>query len=627
MNEFPPPDQDVVRALRRAQDRASRLYFECLQLRRDAKELGNRIEVVEGSIAYRLGAGIVSIVRAPWRLAGLPRLLLDLFRSMRERTNKDDSAERIPLLPADFTWSFEADPYSSAALAPVSLSGLRIAAVLDEFSHASFAPECEILQLAPQGFESDLDEFNPHFLLIESAWRGHRDVWRQKIHPVSAELCYLLDCCRRRGIPTVFWNKEDPSHFENFLASAGLFDHVFTTDITCIPRYREVLGHDRVYVLPFACQPSLQNPIEREPRQAAASFAGSWYQRYSERSKEFTRIVDAVAEVMPVDIYDRNAGRGDPSFEFPKRFHPLIKGRLPFSQIDKAYKGYRFGITINTVTSSPSMLARRIYELMACNTVVISNSAVALANGFAELALIHGKPGFAEELTKVASNEDARHRLQLKALRHVLGGHTMTHRLADMVAKVTGRDYSITAPRIVVFARVRTAEELNSVKAAYSCQSWRQKRLLLLTELGAESHCQSAGVELLDPADAVNAGVRILQDADWIALFDPRDHYGRQYLTDLALATSYCDVEALGKSRRFSRSRSGEVRLIGDERYRHAPISPRCSLIQAKSVDRSTLLLLAAGDGAASTITGLAVDEFNYCENGGSHNVEGVDVD
>lgn len=625
MKQESPPDQDLVRALRRAQDRASKVHLTCLQLRHAAADLRDRAELLEHSISFRLGEALVSAFRSPRLLAKLPRLALDLYREGRRRAHeKREATDRQFDVPTDFSWSFDADEYCEPQRSPEQVGQLRVAAVLDEFSYASFAPECKVLQVEPDEFELDLDAFQPHMLLVESAWRGVRNGWCQKIHPVSVELCYLLDCCRRRGIPTVFWNKEDPSHFEHFIAAARLFDHVFTTDIECVPRYRKELGHDRVHVLPFGCQPRLNNPIEQERRQAAAIFAGSWYCRYPERSREFARMVDDVSRVLPVEIYDRNAGRGDPNFEFPERFRTMIKGSLPFSEIGRAYKAYRFGITVNTVKSSPSMVARRIYELMASNTLVISNPAMGLQD-LAHVTLVHGEPGFADQLEYLASNQEARHRVQLKALRHVLLGHTMTHRLAHLASRVMACDFGVPAPRIAVVARVRTLEEVAKVQAAYLCQSWRHKRLVLMTELEAVIS-PSADVKVIDRS-ASGAATGIAEEVDWVAMFDPRDHYGPQYLTDLALATLYCDADAIGKSRRFSRVSTGEIVMLNGVRYRPGRLSRRCSILRAQSIDGVVLEFAASAEDDVVEIPGLAIDEFNYCENGGSHGVEGVDVD
>ncbi|BDZ42873.1 hypothetical protein GCM10025865_21720 [Paraoerskovia sediminicola] len=51
----------------------------------------------------------------------------------------------------------------------------------------------------------------------------------------STELRGITRWCRENDVPTVFWNKEDPVHFDLFVATAALFDVVFTTDVDSIP--------------------------------------------------------------------------------------------------------------------------------------------------------------------------------------------------------------------------------------------------------------------------------------------------------------------------------------------------------------------------------------------------------
>lgn len=147
----------------------------------------------------------------------------------------------------------------------VQLQKLKVACVMDEFSYTNFHAECHFFQLSPKAWQRELADFKPDFLFIESAWRGKDDQWSSKIGHTSAELLGMVAWCNEQGIPTVFWNKEDPVHFETFLNTAKLFDHVFTTDIDCIQRYKAALKHDRVGLLLFACQPSISNPLEHTP--------------------------------------------------------------------------------------------------------------------------------------------------------------------------------------------------------------------------------------------------------------------------------------------------------------------------------------------------------------------------
>lgn len=209
----------------------------------------------------------------------------------------------------------------------IPLSCLKVAAVMDDFSHHAFSPECQLLSLSADGWKAQVEEFEPDLVFIESAWRGVDESWQRKVSDYSSELRGLIDWAKRKGIATAFWSKEDPVHYSRFLPVARLASHVFTTDIDCIAKYKRVLGHDRVYLLPFAAQPALHNPIETVERRDGFSFAGSWYSRYAERQTNFRTLVGVARKLKWIEIYDRNGDRPLPhDFAFPEEFHGEIKG-------------------------------------------------------------------------------------------------------------------------------------------------------------------------------------------------------------------------------------------------------------------------------------------------------------
>src|SRR5699024_5063414 len=124
-----------------------------------------------------------------------------------------------------------------------------------EFSLLAWTPEFETVLLTPAEWRDQLRETPIDMLLVESAWAGNHGAWQYQLTGSQAprqDLVELVEYCRNQSIPTVFWNKEDPSHFEDFIDSAKLFDMVFTTDSTLVPKYQEVLGHARVDSLSFA---------------------------------------------------------------------------------------------------------------------------------------------------------------------------------------------------------------------------------------------------------------------------------------------------------------------------------------------------------------------------------------
>src|SRR5699024_1051455 len=129
----------------------------------------------------------------------------------------------------------------------------------------------------------------PDLVFTESAWEGNGGSWKYHLVGATAPrpaIVELTAYCRDNGIPTVFWNKEDPPHFVDFLDTARLFDYVFTTDGDKIPDYVDRLGHDRVNLLPFAAQPAIHNPgrIRGVERDRAVVFGGMYFRdKYPER--------------------------------------------------------------------------------------------------------------------------------------------------------------------------------------------------------------------------------------------------------------------------------------------------------------------------------------------------------
>ena len=267
------------------------------------------------------------------------------------------------------------------------LREIKVACVMDEFTFASYKDICTLQQLSIDQWQSELEQLQPDILFIESAWRGKNDAWNRKISQASPELLGTLEWCKERTIPTMFWNKEDPVHFGTFLNTAKRFDYVFTTDLNCIGNYKRDLGHDRVYLLPFGCNPIDHNPIEKFQRKPKACFAGSYYVRYPERIRDLDALLETFIGHSGVDIYDRNYGKEDANYAFPGKYKPLILGNLKYEDIDLAYKGYEYGINLNSVKYSPTMFARRVFELLASRTMVVSNYSQGVRLFFGDLVI------------------------------------------------------------------------------------------------------------------------------------------------------------------------------------------------------------------------------------------------
>jgi FkbM family methyltransferase len=492
-----------------------------------------------------------------------------------------------------------------------NLRQLRVACIADEFTYHSFAPECELLQLRSDTWKAQLQAFSPDLVFIESAWRGVADSWQRKVSDVSPELVDLIEWAMLARIPTAFWCKEDPVHFVRFLPVARMVDHVFTTDIDCIPRYMAALRHERVHLLPFAAQPALHNPIESFPREDAFCFAGSFYRKYPERQADFQALVKVARRLRSLVIYDRNSNRPQPhDFNYPDEFRSELRDALDYAEVDRAYKGFRFGITVNTIKHSQSMFARRAFELMACNTVVVSNFSRGLRLLFADLVVASDNAGeLAQRLTPVCNDERHYRALRLRALRSVLGQHTYSHRLAYVVSRIEQRLVAPPRPKVAVVAEVANAADAERAATAMNRQTWRDAELLLVGPVGS-----------LPPAFRAlpdrNALAATLDSFDHVAVFDVGDYYGPEYLTDLALATSFARDDGVTKSAFYRAEADGSTLLQGDGRQYKvvAAATLRRSLVRTAAFRRTLASTEGRlGDAEARDGRFVGLDEFSYC--------------
>lgn len=599
-----------------------------------------RLVKTRGSMTYQLGYQIKNSANSLGDLVKLPVRLLRLYRkaSQQRQHNERKLLTNDPLrallppapvlqgdnylkLPAALPTS-EATRATLLRQADHPVSRLKVACVMDEFTFGSYRYECDLMQLTPANWKAEIEGFGPELLFIESAWRGKDDLWGSKIGHNGQELQDILGWCRQSKVPTVFWNKEDPVHFETFLTTAKQFDHVFTTDIDCIHRYKSALGHDRVYLLPFACQPALHNPIELYERKDAFCFAGAYYARYPERTRDLGNFVCELPKFRPLEIFDRNFGKDDVNYKFPEEYQPYIVGTLPFEKIDTAYKGYRYAINLNSIKQSQSMFARRVFELLGCNTLTVSNFSRGVRLLFGDLVVTtdNGEE-MLRRLQLLAEDPLNSDKLRLAALRKVMQEHTYTQRLAYVMSKVTGSAKAQRLPEIVVIGEARDREQFNMLRSHLDRQTYSQVRMVIISDAYQSSIVSDdPRILVLKPAQLKKTSLgELVGNTPWVTAFVPSDYYGPNYLLDLALATRYSRAQVVGKEAHFTcKGQSAEL-VANEQAYRPTQtLSARRALVAIEIVASQPLLIWLKNLPSLqyTHAQGVSIDPFNYCENG-----------
>lgn len=489
------------------------------------------------------------------------------------------------------------------------MKDLKMAAIMDQFTLESYAPECHLLELTPAHWREEVDAFEPDLLFIESAWQGKDGLWYHKVDRYSQELYELTQYLRKKGVPIVFWNKEDPVYTDIFMLAAGYADVVFTTDIDCIPRYKAELGHDRVYHLHFAAQPRLHNPIEKYDRKDKFCFAGAYYHKYKERCQVFDDFAQQFIAGKGLDIYDRNYGHARPEHAFPAQYEPYILGSLPSSQIDVAYKGYTYGINMNSIQQSQTMFARRAFEMMASNTITVGNFSRGTKNYFGDLTICTNDAKTVElYLERCCQDPATRDKYRLLGLRKALSEGLYQDRLGYITEKVFGVNMKPALPAVTVLARAGSKKQAERLARLFQAQTLPGARLVFVgTGLqGKEGYsCIAAGaLASTRCGDVCGEGL--------VAVWEGTDWYGPNYLLDLVLTWNYGAFRGAGKAAHFTAE--SDSPLQGELAYRPAQsLVLRRSMVRWDVAQDMTLAELSGN----TEVTGpelMGTDPFQYCQ-------------
>ena len=491
-----------------------------------------------------------------------------------------------------------------------TIKQLRMAVIFDEFTTASYQNECELITFTPDNWEEVLIDNTPDLLMVESAWEGYNGSWNKRVGYYGEEsiapLKALVKWCNEKNIPTIFWNKEDPVHFDRFIETAKYFDHIYTTDGDMIPEYQKRVGHTKVYALPFAAQPTIHNPIKIvDKKENMACFAGSYYRHHENRCIDMDRVFDGAAKYGLV-IYDRNFEKNQngemPNHQFPDRLKPFIKGNLRYYEIDKAYKGYKVVINVNTVKESPTMFSRRVFEALACGSPVVSTYSQGIENIFGDLVDISEDEKEIDNAFKLLlTNEKHYNQRAQVGIRKVLTSHTYSNRL-ETIVKNAGLNFCFAKPVVTVVGIARTRKEFNDLLNNFKKQSYEEKQLYILIEpfegyLELYNGFNSGNVNTFIKA-YINLYRNILEwiKTPYVTYFNMEDHYGKHYLLDLMNATLFTESDFLGKGSYYSvcdkNKKSKKVIKVNDGKENEfvSTLLPSCTIVK-KEVFKSEDLI------------------------------------
>ncbi|MED0967755.1 glycosyltransferase [Bacillus paramycoides] len=485
----------------------------------------------------------------------------------------------------------------------------KIAVILDEFSYECFKYEANLLPITQKNWKEIIEQESPEMLLVESAWAGNKGAWNYKVanlhknnrHPQLKE---LVNFCKLKGIPTVFWDKEGKDNFEVFKEAGSYFDYIFVTDEHNIENFKGVAKHDRVYPLSFAAQPRIHNPINKNRgKLGTVAFSGSWYgNKHPDRIKDVENIV-APAVDFDLDIYDRFYGvemKTATDRTWPDLYQDSIIGKLSYDNMVEAYKNYDIFLNVNSIQNSKYMFSRRVYEVLASKTMVISGDSVGVREQVGDYLYISDAPEKTKNMLKVLLQNPLKLEREAKlAQRFIMENHTYRHRLEEMF-DIVGMQYQKKEEKLVsVVAITNRPQFMDNIYENLSHQTYGNiEHIIILNNNDMNikqwekrfENLKNTRVFKVDEKNSLGTCLNFAvgkAKGEIIAKLDDDDYYAPNYLKDMVMSFDYTDASIVGKSTylvHFEENNALVKRKIGTGEERYSNFVAGATLVFKKEV-------------------------------------------
>ena len=538
------------------------------------QQLQGEIAALRQSIRFRVGGVLadafripLDALRAPYRLARLGRAALRR-RAERRRTapvDREADAGRAVGSPAGVR-AVPDLPTIGPCAGPAAGRPV-VAAVLSPSLAAVLQYETDLVVLTGAEWRRQLERARPAFLLVESAPDVRGDDWSRPADPASAaasrEIDQLLRCCRERGVRTVLWHTAGVIDRGGPFATAGTFDAVFTADTDLVPRLREACRTERIRFLPAAAEPRLHNPSGEAawPRHPVC-FVGFAPPAESRRGEEVRHLIGPASRFGLHVIDDRR------------------------ESLERMAAAYRCHDVVLNAAGSSAAVPRRVFESLASGTPVVAADAPALRDLLGEcVRLTRGAAATTSHLEALLCDEEVHAREAHLGYRRVHRSHTWRHRLDTIMAEIGVQPPDRLHASVSVVAPVARPRNLPRAVANFARQSHPDKELVLVLNNARfdREHVREVvrsveRVQLLELSGAptlgacLNEGVRRAAGR-YVAKMDDDDHYGAEYLSDLALAARFSGAEITGKATYYAYVESRDVMALRVVESEHAWVS------------------------------------------------------
>ncbi|WP_433847451.1 glycosyltransferase family protein [Acinetobacter proteolyticus] len=435
---------------------------------------------IERTISYQLGKMIIDSKKNVVQLLKLPNALISL---RQENINRKELKKEILVQPVQTTIeSKELKGEAKTELKSTTISVPKLhpdvlnkkfskgLTLLDPISELCWQDGFPGFAISRKKFEAQIASTTSDFAFFESAWKANKSQWLYAFnspnlqHNNAQDLLKVIGLLRAKKLPVIFWNKEDPMHYEMFKPIAKEADYVFTTDSLKVAEYKKDLGHSNVWSLPFAAPIKITNPINRFKLDTeTVCFAGTYYAKnHPDRKKQMDMLLPTLLKFNGA-IYDRASNSTSENYQYPEVYQKVIREGVDFDEMTQLYKKFKVFLNVNTITQSPTMMSRRVYELLASGTPVVSTPSKAITEQFPGIVLtVRNEDEAKIAVEKLLTDSHFWNKQSVLGIREVMANHTYEDRWLDIKAKMQGEnEIKINKPSLRIIAIYHGYQDIN----------------------------------------------------------------------------------------------------------------------------------------------------------------------
>jgi glycosyltransferase involved in cell wall biosynthesis len=211
------------------------------------------------------------------------------------------------------------------------------------------------------------------------------------------------------------------------------------------------------------------------------------------------------------------------------------------------------------------MFARRVFEILASRTMVISGPSKGVSEIFNGIVPIAETKEEAEHLLKIyLKNSALREKIQKEGSRMVLKHHTYRNRLQDICNKIGINVDLLSLKKVTIVTSTQRDEYMLNLYQIIKGQTYENFEVVIVLNKNTMDKKRwekqfedlKQDVKILQIEESVSLGHCLnhaieSSSGEIIAKFDDDDYYAPNYLQDMILSMDYSNADIVGKSAHY----------------------------------------------------------------------------